>query len=232
MLSALGGHIARGAYFGHNSTVPIGDVGAPFAGLAFVRAQELPILCSGQHRISLLLVLGLTSDELARCRSHGTPHVVALRRAAGDFPFSDPERGNVPGLEKAGIAVLERFDDLPYEVEDVVQNAVNGRAAVSDVEHDDVPILAAAFDAFISLEQRAAIVTSTCELDHPELDRIRRDYVVQASREYVGVGSVELLALAHALASLGDDYEDVDTYDRNHELALETARRFAEMSKP
>ncbi|MGE5185548.1 MAG: hypothetical protein ACM31C_25970 [Acidobacteriota bacterium] len=154
-----------------NGTLPLGE--AAVHALMFAHLPGVYPRTIGGTYTKVLLAVAITSDELAACRSHGTPHVVELLRAAGVFPFSERDRPTAATLANLPPSALERAKLSPA-----------GREALSAVVHgqsqrvenlrgtfpaSDVPALAAAYDSLGAWSQRCDLVMLVCDLDDPAL---------------------------------------------------------------
>jgi len=60
------------------------------------------------QRYSLLLCIGITTQELAFARSRGTAELAALLKQHGVFPYTTPDRPSVP-LPRGGTVLGRMF---------------------------------------------------------------------------------------------------------------------------
>lgn len=66
--------------------------GSALRGLLFTAPELEPSLSFGGDIFDVLLCLGITAPELARCRNTGSDEVIAQLKTAEIFPFTDPRR--------------------------------------------------------------------------------------------------------------------------------------------
>ncbi len=167
-----------------NGTLPLGD--AAVHALMFTRIPGLYPLTIGGTYTRVLLAVAITADELAACRSHGTPHVVELLRAAGVFPFSERGRATAATLAKLPPCALELAKLSPAGRE-ALAAVVHGQS--QQVENlrgtfpaSDVPELAGAFDALGAWSQRCDLVLLLCDFARPAVAAACRKLLAEADR--------------------------------------------------
>jgi hypothetical protein len=213
-------------------TTPLGDGPYPAIALASLHGLFRVAVPSQKHGLGLALILGLTSDELAVCRTHGVQHVVELARRAGAYPQSPRDRASLVDPRTAGPSVVDdpRLSD---DGRDALHAVIHGRD--DDIEgfrnqfpKTDLPVLAAAYDRLISFEQRVSLVFLTCDSVTPELQIMCRAYVRDALAEHavrpIRSADAAHAALATAVALLDGNLGDFERYYDDVEDALKAAR--------
>jgi hypothetical protein len=215
-----------------NGTTPL--EGGPFEGvaittLATVFSAKVP---GHPHGLPLNLVVGVTRDELAVCRTHGVSHVVALLVKAGSFPQSRRDRPSVVDPTTIGPAFVDAPGLSPAGKEALAAVVHGDGNAVEMLRNrfpkSDLPILALVYDRFIDFHQRVDLVFLTCDSITPELQAMCRKYVRDAlavhAQKPIATMDAEHAALATSLAMLDGDLKRFDSYYDDVEVAIASAR--------
>lgn len=66
--------------------------GSTIAALLFITYRQFKV---ADTNAGILLCIGITESELAKCRANGSNEVLAALKEAGVFPFTDPQRESV-----------------------------------------------------------------------------------------------------------------------------------------
>jgi hypothetical protein len=215
--------------FAWGGSLPLGD--GPFAGLLFTSAPGLRAITIEKRWTSFLLAVGLQARELAACRTHGTPHVVEILRAAGALPFSDPSRAEAPGIATLGPSALAR-EGLSPRARDGLRAVVYGmseevEALRRDLTPRDLEILAEAYGDLGALHQRAELVHLVGDSLDDRLTPLYRAYLRDAGGAQIDEGTGEHASLATALCAMERDWKRFDVWFDDLAAAQRRARELS-----
>jgi hypothetical protein len=217
-------------HFESGGTLTIGT--GPVGGIAFTVFDGLFSVMLGKRRKPLLLALGVTARELAACRARGVDQVVHLLKAAGQFPFTEEDRADVPAVLAVGGPVFDH-PGLSEQARDGLRAVVRSRSQEveqlrGELSTQDLAILAESYSDLGTFVQRSLLLQFIQDNNDPSVLKVCRRFLHDAAVvDSIGEWSVEHGSIAVALMKLDSNSNAVQDKDQRHERFMYLADNLA-----